>query len=128
MFMMYLKLGTVVDVLIPLKDAETLTSPNYLFRFVQRTTNEEISFVKTSSNDTSPYPDRYRKFSFDVDQLFCGMIGEYYFYVYEQASTSNTDYTAADNLLTFGVASLVEADGDTYEVTHYNTDNTFITR
>ena len=128
MFMMYLKLGTVVDVLIPLKDAETLISPNYLFRFVQRTTNVEITFVKTSSDDTSAYPDRYRKFSFDVDQLFCGMIGEYYFYVYEQASASNTDYTAAASLLTFGVASLVEADGDTYEVTHYNTDNTFITR
>jgi hypothetical protein len=125
---MYLKLGTVVDVLIPLKDAETLISPNYLFRFVQRTTNVEITFVKTSSDDTSAYPDRYRKFSFDVDQLFCGMIGEYYFYVYEQASASNTDYTAAASLLTFGVASLVEADGDTYEVTHYNTDNTFITR
>jgi hypothetical protein len=126
--MMYLKLGTVVDVLIPLKDAETLTSPNYLFRFVQRTTNEEITFVKTSSDDTSAYPDRYRKFSFDVNQLFCGMIGEYYFYVYEQMSSSNLDYTAAANLLTFGVASLIEADGDTYEVTHYNTDNTFITR
>jgi len=125
---MYLKLGTVVDVLIPLKDAETLTSPNYLFRFVQRTTNEEITFVKTSSDDTSAYPDRYRKFSFDVNQLFCGMIGEYYFYVYEQMSSSNLDYTAAANLLTFGVASLIEADGDTYEVTHYNTDNTFITR
>jgi hypothetical protein len=126
--MMYLKLGTVVDVLLPLKDAETLASPDYLFRFVQRTTNEEITFVKTSGQDTSAYPDRYRKFSFNVDQLFCGMIGEYYFYVYEQMSSSNLDYTAAGSLLTFGVASLVEADGDTYEVTHYNTDNTFITR
>ena len=128
MFMMYLKLGTFVDVLLPLKDAETLASPDYLFRFVQRTTNEEITFVKTSAQDTSAYPDRYRKFSFDVDQLFCGMIGEYYFYVYEQMSSSNLDYTAAGSLLTFGVASLVEADGDAYEVTHYNTDNTFITR
>lgn len=125
---MYLKLGTVVDVLLPLKDSETLASPDYLFRFLQRTTNEEIAFVKTSAQDTSAYPDRYRKFSFDVDQLFCGMIGEYYYYVYEQMSSSNLDYTAAGNLLTFGVASLVEADGDTYEVTHYNTDNTFITR
>jgi hypothetical protein len=128
MFMMYLKLGTVVDVLLPLKDSETLASPDYLFRFVQRTTNDEIAFVKTSAQDTSAYPDRYRKFSFDVDQLFCGMIGEYYYYVYEQMSSSNLDYTAAGSLLTFGVASLVEADGDTYEVTHYNTDNTFITR
>jgi len=128
MFMMYLKLGTIVDVLLSLKDSETLASPDYLFRFIQRTTNEEITFVKTSSQDTSAYPDRYRKFSFDVDQLFCGMIGEYYYYVYEQMSSSNLDYTAAGNLLTFGVASLVEADGDAYEVTHYNTDNTFITR
>jgi hypothetical protein len=126
--MMYLQLGTVVDVLLPLKDAETLAYPDYLFRFVQRTTNEEITFVKTSSDDTSAYPDRYRKFSFDVDQLFCGMIGEYYFHVYEQMSSSNLDYTAAGSLLTFGVASIIEADGDTYEVTHYNTDNTFITR
>lgn len=126
--MMYLQLGTVVDVLLPLKDAESLTSPNYLFRFVQRTTNEEIAFVKLAGDDTSAFPDRYRKFSFDVDQLFCGQIGEYYFFVYEQTSTSNLDYEEAAHLLTFGVASLLEADGDTYEVTHYNTDNTFITR
>lgn len=126
--MIYLQLGTVADVLIPLKDSESIASPNYLFRFVQRTTNEEITFVKSVADDTSPFPDRYRKFSVDVDQLFCGMIGEYYFYVYEQESASNLDYTAAASLLTFGVASLVEADGDTYNVTHYHTDNTFITR
>lgn len=125
---MYLKLGTTTDVLLQIKDAETLTTPNYLFRFVQRTTNEEITFVKLATDDTSLYPERYRRFSFDVDQLFCGQIGEYYFYVHEQASPSNVDYTETGKLLTYGVASLIEADGDTYNVTHYNTDNTYITR
>jgi hypothetical protein len=126
--MIYLQLGTVINVLLPLKDAETLTNPNYLFRFVQRTTNDEIAFIKLQSSDTSPFPNRYRKFSFNVDQLFGEQIGEYYFYVYEQASTTNLDYKLAGHLLTFGVAALLEATGDTYEVRHYNTDNTFITR
>lgn len=123
-----LTLGTIANVYLTLTEKETLTSPNYLFRFVQRTTNDEIKFVKKSSDDLSQYKERYNLFSFDVDQLFCGMIGEYHYYVYEQASASNIEVDLTGNLLEEGIMRLNEDPEDTYSFTTYNPDNTFITR
>lgn len=124
---MYLRMGTTTEIVMNIKSAETLTSPHYLFRFVQRTTNEEITFVRLSTQETSTYPERYRRFPLDVDQLFCGQIGEYYFYIYEQESPSNIDYTQSGKLLTFGVAALIDSETTT-NVTHYTTHNIFLTR
>jgi hypothetical protein len=115
-------------VYLTLTEKETLTSPNYLFRFVQRTTNDEIKFVKKSSDDLSQYKERYNLFSFDVDQLFCGHVGEYHYYVYEQASASNLEVDLTGNLLEEGIMRLNEDPEDTYSFTTYNPDNTFITR
>ena len=126
--MINLTVGETAQVRLTLTEKQTLASPNYLFRFVQRTTNEEIKFVKKSSDDTSPYKDRYNLFSFDVDQLFCGMIGEYHYYVYEQSSASNTEIDLTGNLLEQGLMKLNEASEDTYQFTAYETDNTFVTR
>lgn len=126
--MINLTLGTIANVYLTLTEKETLTSPNYLFRFVQRTTNDEIKFVKKSSDDLSQYKERYNLFSFDVDQLFCGMIGEYHYYVYEQASASNIEVDLTGNLLEEGIMRLNEDPEDTYSFTTYNPDNTFITR
>ena len=123
-----LTLGTTANVYLTLTEKETLTSPNYLFRFVQRTTNDEIKFVKKSSDDLSQYKDRYNLFSFDVDQLFCGHVGEYHYYVYEQASASNLEVDLTGNLLEEGIMRLNENPEDTYSFTTYNPDNTFITR
>ena len=123
-----LTLGTVANVYLTLTEKETLTSPNYLFRFVQRTTNDEIKFVKKSSDDLSQYKERYNLFSFDVDQLFCGQVGEYHYYVYEQASASNLEVDLTGNLLEEGIMRLNEDPEDTYSFTTYNPDNTFITR
>ena len=126
--MINLTLGTIANVYLTLTEKETLTSPNYLFRFVQRTTNDEIKFVKKSSDDLSQYKERYNLFSFDVDQLFCGQVGEYHYYVYEQASASNLEVDLTGNLLEDGIMRLNEDPEDTYSFTTYNPDNTFITR
>lgn len=126
--MINLTLGTTANVYLTLTEKQTLTSPNYLFRFVQRTTNEEIKFVKKYTDDTSPYKDRYNLFSFDVDQLFCGEVGEYHYYVYEQASAYNLELDSTGKLLEEGIMRLNQAPEDTYSFTTYNTDNTFITR
>ena len=123
-----LTLGTIANVYLTLTEKETLTSPNYLFRFVQRTSNDEIKFVKKSSDDLSQYKERYNLFSFDVDQLFCGQVGEYHYYVYEQASASNIEVDLTGNLLEDGMMRLNEDPEDTYSFTTYNPDNTFITR
>ena len=123
-----LTLGTIANVYLTLTEKETLTSPNYLFRFVQRTSNDEIKFVKKSSDDLSQYKERYNLFSFDVDQLFCGQVGEYHYYVYEQASASNIEVDLTGNLLEDGMMRLNQDPDDTYSFTTYNPDNTFITR
>jgi hypothetical protein len=126
--MVNLTLGTVVNVNLTLTEKVTLSSPNYLFRFVQRTTNEEILFVKTSADDTSNYKERVNTFSFDVDQLFCGKVGEYHYYVYEQASSSNTELELTGALLEQGIMRLNEDPEDSYKFTTYTTSNTFVTR
>lgn len=126
--MVNLTLGTVLDVYLTLTEKQTLTAPNYLFRFVQRTTNEEITFVKSNGSDTSTAKDRYNRFIFDVDQLFCGMVGEYHYYVYEQASASNTEVSLTGNLLETGMMRLNEPTENVYTFTAYETDNSFVTR
>lgn len=128
MCMINLTAGTTANVYLTLTEKATLSSPNYLFRFVQRTTNVEVKFVKKDADDTSPYPDRYNLFSFDVDQLFCGQIGEYHYSVYEQASASNIEIENTGTLLETGIMRLNEAAEDVYAFESYQTDNEYITR
>lgn len=126
--MINLTLGQSQYVYLTVQESLTLSSPNYLFRFVQRTTNEEIKFVKKSSDDVSLYKDRYSKFLFDVDQLFCGEIGEYYYYIYEQASASNLEIENTGKLLETGIMRLNPATEDVFSFTKYQTSNIFTTK
>lgn len=126
--MINLTLGETVNVYLTLTEKATLSSPNFLFRFVQRTTNKEVRFVKTDADDLSAYPERYNKFAFDVDQLFCGEVGEYYYFVYEQASASNIELDSTGALLETGIMRLNEAAEDSYAFEAYQTDNEYITR
>jgi hypothetical protein len=126
--MLNLTLGETTYIYLTLRESITLTSPNYLMRFVQRTTNDEAAFVLRSSDDVSPYPERYQKFLVDVDQRFCGQIGEYQYYIYEQASQSNLDPDLAGGLLEQGLARLNPAADDVYAFTAYQTANIYTTK
>lgn len=126
--MINLTAGTTANVYLTLTEKATLSAPNYLFRFVQRTTNREVRFVKTDADDLSQYPERYNLFAFDVDQLFCGDVGEYHYYIYEQASASNTELDNTGALLETGMMRLSEAAEDRYAFEAYQTDNEYITR
>jgi hypothetical protein len=97
-------------------------------RFVQRTTNAEVRFVLLRASDVSPYPARYQKFSIDVDQKFCGEIGEYQYYIYEQASASNVELDLTGKLLEQGLCRLEPASDDVYTFTAYQTSNEFTTK
>jgi len=119
--------GTITNIRLTLTERATIASASYLFRFVQRTTNQEIRFVKTSSDDLSAYPARYNEFALDVDQLFCGMIGEYQYYIYEQASTSNTELDLTGALIEQGLARLNEPADEQFTFTAFTPDNTYIT-
>jgi hypothetical protein len=126
--MINLTLGSTDNVYLTLTEKATLASPNYLFRFVQRTTNREVRFVKTNGDDLSAYPERYNQFAFDVDQLFCGEVGEYHYFIYEQASASNTELENTGAVLETGMMRLSEAVEDRYAFEAYQTDNEYITR
>lgn len=125
--MINLTTGTITNVRVTLTERTTIPSASYLFRFVQRTTNAEIRFVKTSSDDLSSYPDRYNLFSFDVDQLFCGMIGEYQYYIYEQSSVSNTELDLTGALIEQGLARLNAPADDQFTFKAYQPDNIYTT-
>lgn len=126
--MLNLTLGETTYIYLTLRESITLSSPNYLIRFVQRTTNDEVAFVLRSSDDVSPYPERYQKFLVDVDQRFCGQVGEYQYYIYEQASQSNLDPDLAGALLEQGLARLNPAADDVYAFTAYQTANIYTTK
>ena len=121
-----LTLGQTQYVYLTVKENLTTPSLNYLFRFVQRTTNAEIKFVKLNGDDVSSYKDRYSKFQFNVTALFgSGEIGEYYYYIYEQASTTNTNLANTGKLLEQGIMRLNPAANDVFSFTGYQTNNIF---
>ena len=125
--MINLTFGTTANVYLTLSDSATLTGPNYLFVFTHRTSNEVTSFIKLYANNTSTHKERYDLFSFNVNQLF-DEVGEYYYDVYEQQSTTNLIPSLATSLLESGIMRISEQAADKIEYTAYQTDNTFQTR
>jgi len=125
--MIQLTQGQTQSIILTLTEKQTLTSPNYLFRFVNRETRDEVVFVLLFAADTSIFKDRYNQFSIKVDKYFNDNgVGEWLYYVYEQASAYNTDYTKATGLLEEGIMKLNPAEA--FEYTVHRVDNTYITR
>lgn len=108
-----------------LTEKQTLTNPNYLFVFENRSTNTEVKFVKLNNTDTSLYKDRYNEFSIVVNSYFnTSLNGQYTYTIYEQESTSNLNPTGL-NLLETGI---MELSGTTISFTEYETTSTFTIR
>ncbi len=125
--MIYLTKGQTSDVIVTLTEKQTLSSPNYLFYFINRTSNDTVAFVKLNNTDTSAYKDRYNKFSINATTYFNNeLAGEWTYYIYEQASTSNVNPDLATTLLETGILRL--DDSTTFEFTEYETNNTFKVR
>jgi hypothetical protein len=125
--MIYLIKGQTSDVIITLTEKQTLTAPNYLFYFINRTSNDIVAFVKLNNTDTSAYKDRFNKFSINATTFFTNKLsGEWTYYIYEQASTSNVNPDLATSLLETGILRL--SDSTTFEFTEYETNNTFKVR
>ena len=125
--MIYLIKGQTSDVIVTLTEKQTLTSPNYLFYFINRTSNDVVAFVKLNNTDTSAYKDRFNKFSINATTFFTNKLsGEWTYYIYEQASTSNLNPDLATSLLETGILRL--SDSTTFEFTEYETNNTFKVR
>lgn len=125
--MIQLTQGQTQTIILTLTEKQTLTSPNYLFRFVNRETRVEVVFVLLFAADTSIFKDRYNEFSIKVDKYFDDNgVGEWLYFVYEQASAYNTDFTKATGLLEQGIMKLSPA--ETFEYKVHRVDNTYITR
>ncbi len=123
--MIQLTKGQTQNIILTLTEKQTLTSPNYLFIFENRSTNTDVKFVKLNNTDISQYKERYNEFSIVVNSYFnTSLNGQYTYTVYEQASTSNLDPTGL-NLLETGI---MELEGTTISFTEYETTSTFTIR
>lgn len=123
--MIHLTKDSTQFIYLTLTEKQTLTSPNYLFRFVNRETRAEVTFVLLFAADTSLFKDRYNKFSIDVNKYFgWADAGEWLYYIYEQTSQYNKDYTEATGLLEEGLMRL--NNNSTFTYVEHSVDNTYI--
>lgn len=123
--MIHLTKDSTQFIYLTLTEKQTLTSPNYLFRFVNRETRVEITFVLLFASDVSIFKDRYNKFSIDVNKYFgWADAGEWLYYIYEQTSQYNKDYNEATGLLEEGLMRLNNS--ETFSYIQHEVDNTYI--
>ena len=123
--MIQLTKGQTQNIILTLTEKQTLTNPNYLFVFENRSTNTDVKFVKLNNTDISAYKERYNEFSIVVNDYFdCSLNGQYSYSVYEQASNTNKNPTGL-NLLESGI---MELSGTTISFTEYETTSTFTIR
>ena len=123
--MIQLTKGATEFIYLTLTEKETIPTPNYLFVFKNRSTNNEVKFVLLYAADESQYKERYNKFSIKVDKYFSSKPrGQYSYSVYQQTSTSNTDITGLTELES-GVMWLNESEN---VYTEYQTNDTFKVR
>ena len=90
-----------------LKEKQTLTSPYWLWRFVSDTTNVEVTAVIAEVSNN--YKERSNLFDITEGVTVTLIEGIYTYYVYEQASSNNTDYRLATSCCEIGQ---IKVDGD----------------
>ncbi len=125
--MIYLTKGATSQIILTLKEKQTLSAPNYLFVFTHRGSNIEIKFVILNAADTSAFKDRFNQFSIVTNTYFGTQdSGEWEYQIYEQTSTTNTNPANATGLIETGIMRLSESTSFTY--TKHQPNNTFIVR
>jgi hypothetical protein len=109
------------NIYLTLTEKQLLTAPNYLFRFINRSSNEEVKFVLLNATDTSVFKDRYNKFSIVTNTYFSSSVnGMYVYEVYEEAGTG-TNITGL-NMVESGIMML---DSTSNVFTNYTTTDTY---
>ena len=125
--MIYLTKGATSQIILSLKEKQTLSAPNYLFVFTHRGSNIEVKFVILNAADTSAFKDRFNQFSIVTNTYFGTQdSGEWEYQIYEQTSTTNTNPANATGLIETGIMRLSESTSFTY--TKHQPNNTFIVR
>lgn len=120
--MIHFTKSTDSGIILTLTEKQTLTSPNYLFWFKSRGTNQEVKFVVLNAADLSPHKDRYNEFSIPVNTHFgSSPEGDWEYKIYEQTSTTNLNPALAVGLLETGIMRLSDL-GNLLEVNVYSED------
>lgn len=120
--MIQLTKGQTQYIYLTLTEKQLLQSPNYLFVFTNRSSNQQVKFVKLNNTDVSQYKDRYNKFEIVVNTYFGSSLnGQWDYQVYEQASPTNTN-PAGLNLLESGIMMLNQS---ATIFTEYTTTDTY---
>jgi hypothetical protein len=95
---------------------KTLANPYYLFSFQHIASKERISFIPQVITSNVRY-DKFRftespntNLSLTPPQIYFQYLGQYYYSIYEQASSSNTDPALAYNKLESGRANVIVGD------------------
>ena len=125
--MIHLTKGNVQNIVMTLTEKKTLASPNFLFYFKHRSTNEVVAFVFLNASNTSLFQYRFDQFSITVNTNFANATeGEYEYFIYEQTSTTNINPANATGLLESGIMNLNAA--TSFAFTKYQTSNSFVVR
>ena len=117
----------IETIVVTLTESESLTNPNFLFRFVNRTTRREITFVKLASSDQSTNKARFNQFQIIVDDYFLNEDpGEWTYFIHEQTSPTNTNWELSGQCLETGIMRLNASSNFGY--IQHNPNNEYITR
>lgn len=92
------------NVFLTLTEKCKLASPNYIIKFVNRTTNAETKIIKLNADDLSLYKNRYNKFLINSSVL--PGPGQYVYSVYE---TSGTSTSSTGDLIEVGILTYHES-------------------
>lgn len=118
--MIHFSKNTSSEIVLTLTEKQTLTTPNYLFWFKSRGTNQVVKFVVLNADDTSSHKERYNEFTIDVNDYFeDSPEGDWEYRIYEQTSTTNLDPSLATGLLEVGIMRLKNL-GNLLNVNVYN--------
>lgn len=126
--MIHLTKGQTIKIVLTLTEKATLTSPNYLFVFKSRVSNEVVKFIVTGVSDLSTYQNRYNAFNIVVNTYFATKTsGEWSYIIYEQSSNSNTNIALTTGIVECGQMNLKDATN--FSFTEYiNAPNTYKVR
>jgi hypothetical protein len=126
--MIHLIKGQVNKIILTLSEKATLTSPNWLFYFKSRNTNETVAFVILNNADLSAYQERFNAFNITVSSYFANKLpGEWSYQIYEQTSSSNLIPSQATSMVESGQATLNDTSQFSF-TTYSNQTNTYKVR
>lgn len=110
--------GTTTKIAVTLAEKQTLTNPFWLWRFVSDSSNiEYTAIISELSND---YKQRSNLFNITEGGSLVLPEGVYTYYVYEQSSSSNTNYLLAITLCEVGQIKVTGTSTHQFTNPNYN--------